>query len=142
MLTQHTWERGLPASSPRRGQDALAPTLAPTLCQGDSMNRLKTGDEVIVTAGSHRGERGVVRRLVGSDRVLIENVNLVHKHRKPNPQANQPGGIVEEERPLHVSNVALYNAAIEKGGRVGIKTLTEGQRVRYFKSDGEVIDTA
>ena len=105
------------------------------------MNRLKTGDEVIVTAGAHRGERGVVRRLVGSDRVLIENVNLVRKHRKPNPQANQPGGIVEEERPLHVSNVALYNAAIESGGRIGIKTLAEGQRVRYFKSDGEVIDT-
>ncbi len=106
------------------------------------MKRLKTGDEVIVTAGSHRGERGLVRKLVGADRVLIENVNLVRKHRKPNPQQNQPGGIVEEERPLHVSNVALYNPRTEKASRIGIKTLVEGQRVRYFKSDGEVIDTA
>ena len=106
------------------------------------MNRLKTGDEVIVIAGSNRGARGVVRRLVGADRVLVENVNLVRKHRKPNPQGNQPGGIVEEERPLHVSNVALYNPVSEKGDRIGIKVLTEGQRVRFFKSDGEVIDTA
>ena len=106
------------------------------------MQRLKTGDEVVVTAGAHRGERGVVRKLVGEDRVLIENVNLVRKHRKPNPQENQPGGIVEEERPLHVSNVALYNPRAEKAGRIGVKTLVEGQRVRYFKSDGEVIDTA
>lgn len=106
------------------------------------MKRLKTGDEVIVMTGRNRGARGVVTRLVGEDRVLIENVNLVRKHRKPNPQQNQPGGIVEEERPLHVSNVALYNPATEQGGRIGIKTLAEGQRVRYFKSDGEVIDTA
>ena len=105
------------------------------------MKRLKTGDEVIVTTGRNRGARGVVTRLVGEDRVLIENVNLVRKHRKPNPQQNVPGGIVEEERPLHVSNVALYNSVTEKGGRIGIKTLADGQRVRYFKSDGEVIDT-
>lgn len=106
------------------------------------MKRLKQGDEVIVIAGRNRGARGVVTRLVGADRVLIENVNLVRKHRKPNPQANQPGGIVEEERPLHVSNVALYNPATERAGRIGIKTLGQGQRVRFFKSDGEVIDTA
>ena len=106
------------------------------------MNRLKTGDEVIVTSGAHRGARGVVRRLVGANRVLVENVNLVRKHRKPNPQQNQPGGVVEEERPLHVSNVALYNAGAGKGGRIGIRTLAGGQRVRYFKSDGEVIDQA
>ena len=106
------------------------------------MKRLKTGDEVIVTTGRNRGQRGVITRLVGRDRVLIENVNLVHKHRKPNPQANQPGGIVEEERPLHVSNVALYNPTTEQGGRIGVKTLAGGQRVRFFKSDGEVIDTA
>ena len=105
------------------------------------MKRLKTGDEVIVTTGAHRGERGVVRKLVGEDRVLVENVNLVRKHRKPNPQQNQPGGIVEEERPLHVSNVALYNPRTGKASRIGVKTLVEGQRVRYFKSDGEVIDT-
>lgn len=105
------------------------------------MKRLKAGDEVIVISGSKRGARGVVTRLVGDDRVLIENVNLVRKHRKPNPQQNQPGGIVEEERPLHVSNVALYNPVSEQGGRIGIKMLAEGQRVRFFKSDGEVIDT-
>ncbi len=105
------------------------------------MKRLKSGDEVIVTTGAHRGERGVVRKLVGPNRVLIENVNLVRKHRKPDPQRNHPGGIVEEERPLHASNVALYNPRTEKGGRIGIKTLAGGQRVRYFKSDGEVIDT-
>ncbi len=106
------------------------------------MNRLKTGDEVIVIAGSNRGARGIVRRLVGDDRVLVENVNLVRKHRKPNPQSNQPGGIVEEERPLHASNVAVYNPVTEKADRIGIKTLAEGQRVRFYKSDGEVIDTA
>ncbi len=92
-------------------------------------------------AGSNRGARGIVGRLVSADRVLVENVNLVRKHRKPNPQSNQPGGIIEEERPLHVSNVAIYNPATEKADRIGIKTLTEGQRVRYFKSDNEVIDT-
>ena len=105
------------------------------------MQRLKTGDEVIVTAGAHRGERGLVRKLVGAERVLVENVNLVRKHRKPNPQQNQPGGIVEEERPLHASNVALYNPRSEKADRIGVRTLEDGQRVRYFKSDGEVIDT-
>ncbi|WP_446831387.1 50S ribosomal protein L24 [Candidatus Foliamicus sp.] len=105
------------------------------------MQRLKSGDEVIVIAGAHRGERGVVRKLVGRERVLVENVNLVRKHRKPNPQQNQPGGIVEEERPLHVSNVALYNPRNEKAGRIGVKALVEGRRVRYFKSDGEVIDS-
>ena len=102
------------------------------------MNRIKKGDEVIVTAGKDKGKRGDVVRVTG-DKVIVSNVNIVKRHTKPNPQANQPGGIVEREAPIHVSNVALFNGATGKGGRVGFKTLGDGRKVRVFKT-GEQAD--
>ncbi len=104
------------------------------------MNRLKRGDEVIVVHGKDRGRRGAILRFYNNDRVLIENVNMVKKHQKPNPAAGQPGGIIEKEMPLHASNVMLYNPVTKKGDRVGIKTLEDGRKVRFFKSSGEVVD--
>ena len=105
------------------------------------MRRIRQGDEVIVTAGRDKGRRGNVTRVLDDDRVLVENLNLVKKHQKPNPNAGVPGGIIEKEAPLHLSNVMLFNAATGKGDRVGIKTLADGRRVRYFKSNGEVVDS-
>ena len=104
------------------------------------MKRIHKGDEVIVTTGRSKGQRGHVLRVVGDDRLLVENVNMVKKHQKPNPSMNQPGGIVEKESPVHVSNVALYNPGTGKGDRVGFKTLDDGRKVRIFKSTGEAVD--
>jgi large subunit ribosomal protein L24 len=105
-----------------------------------SISRIKKGDEVIVIAGRDKGRRGAVLRVDDNDRVLIENINVVKKHQKPNPNAGVQGGIIEKEMPLHVSNVMLFNPATEKGDRVGIKTLEDGKRVRFFKSNKEVLD--
>lgn len=102
------------------------------------MNRIRKGDQVIVITGKYKGQRGEVLR-VGEDRVVVANINLVKRHTKPNPQANQPGGIVEREAPIHLSNVALFNDATGKGGRVGFKTLADGRKVRMFKT-GEQAD--
>jgi large subunit ribosomal protein L24 len=102
------------------------------------MNKIRKGDQVIVITGKYKGQRGEVVR-VAADRVVVQNINLVKRHTKPNPQANQPGGIVEREAPIHVSNVALFNSATGKGGRVGFKTLGDGRKVRVFKS-GEQAD--
>ena len=102
------------------------------------MNKIRKGDQVIVITGKYKGQRGEVLR-VADDRVVVQNINLVKRHTKPNPQANQPGGIVEREAPIHVSNVALFNGATGKGGRVGIKTLADGRKVRVFKT-GEQAD--
>ena len=104
------------------------------------MQRLKKGDEVIVIAGKDKGRRGTVLRVLEKDRVLVENINVVKKHQKPNPNAGVPGGIIEKEMPLHASNVMLFNAVANKGDRVGIKTLEDGRKVRFFKSDKEVVD--
>ena len=104
------------------------------------MNRLKRGDEVIVVHGKDKGRRGAILRFHDNDRVLVENINMVKKHQKPNPAAGQPGGIVEKEMPLHASNVMLYNPVTKKGDRVGIKTLEDGRKVRFFKSNDEVVD--
>ena len=103
------------------------------------MNRIKKGDEVIVTAGKDKGKRGDVVRVSG-DKVVVSNVNMMKRHTKPNPQANQPGGIIEKEMPLPLAKVALWNPGAKKGDRVGIKTLADGKKVRFFKSSGEVID--
>ncbi|HMB73857.1 MAG TPA: 50S ribosomal protein L24 [Gammaproteobacteria bacterium] len=105
------------------------------------MNRIKQGDDVIVITGKDKGRRGNVTRVLDDGRVIIENVNLVKKHQKPNPNAGVPGGIIEKEAPLDNSNVMLFNTASGKGERVGIKTLGDGRRVRYFKSNGEVVDS-
>lgn len=104
------------------------------------MRRIKKGDEVIVIAGKDKGRRGSVLQVFANDRVLVENVNTVKRHTRPNPMKGMDGGIVEKEMPLHVSNVMLFNPATNKGDRVGIKTLEDGKKVRYFKSNGEVVD--
>jgi len=104
------------------------------------MKRIKKGDEVIVSAGRSKGQRGHVLRVVDENRVLVENVNMVKKHQKPNPAMNQAGGIVEKESPIHVSNVLLYNPGTGKGDRVGFRTLDDGRKVRIFKSTGEAVD--
>jgi large subunit ribosomal protein L24 len=104
------------------------------------MQKIKKGDEVIVIAGANKGARGTVLSIVEDGQVLVEGVNVVKKHTKPNPNAGVQGGIVEQERPVHVSNVMLFNPATGKGDRVGIKTLEDGKRVRFFKSNNEVVD--
>jgi large subunit ribosomal protein L24 len=103
------------------------------------MRKIKKGDEVIVITGKDKGKRGSVLS-VADERVLVENCNMAKKHVKPNPNVGETGGIVEKEMPLHISNVALFNPAAGKGDRVGIKTLKDGQRIRYFKSNDEVVD--
>jgi large subunit ribosomal protein L24 len=103
------------------------------------MNRIRKGDQVLVIAGKNKGQRGDVLR-VADDRVFVSNVNLVKRHTKPNPQANQAGGIVEREASIHLSNVQLFNPATNKGERVGSKTLEDGRKVRVFRSNGEVVD--
>jgi large subunit ribosomal protein L24 len=105
------------------------------------MKRIKKGDDVIVISGKDKGRRGTVLRVSDADdRVLIEGVNVVRKHQKPNPNAGVQGGIVEQERAVHVSNVQLYNPVTSKGDRIGIKTLEDGRKVRFFKSNNEVVD--
>jgi large subunit ribosomal protein L24 len=103
------------------------------------MKRIRKGDEVIVTTGRSKGQRGHVLRVVG-EKLLVENVNMVKKHQKPNPAMNQGGGIVEKESPIHQSNVALYNPGTGKGDRVSFKTLEDGSKVRIFNSTGEAVD--
>lgn len=103
------------------------------------MNRIKKGDEVVVTAGRDKGRRGTVIKVL-EDKVVVENLNMVKKHQKPNPQRNLPGGIVEKEAPLEASNVMLWNPVTKKGDRVGVRRLADGRKVRYFKSNKEVLD--
>jgi len=105
------------------------------------MRRIKKGDDVIVTAGKDRGKRGTVLRVLPNERVVVEGVNIAKRHTKPNPNRGVQGGIVEKEMPLHASNVALFNPVSKKGDRVGIKILEDGRKVRFFKSNGEVIDS-
>lgn len=104
------------------------------------MNRIKKGDEVIVLTGKDKGRRGNVIRLMDDSRVLVENVNMAKRHTKANPQAGVAGGIIEKEMPLHASNVGLYNPATGKADRIGFKVLDDGRKVRYFKSNNEVVD--
>ena len=103
------------------------------------MNRIRKGDQVIVTAGKDKGKRGDVVRVAG-DKVVVANVNIIKRHTKANPQANQPGGVLEREAPIHVSNVMLFNPASGKGERIGTKVLEDGRKLRVFRSSGEAID--
>ena len=103
------------------------------------MNRIRKGDQVVVIAGKSKGQKGTVARVTGES-VFVENVNMVKRHTKPNPQAQQPGGIVEREAAIHISNVMLFNTATGKGERVGFKTLQTGRKVRVYRSTGEVVD--
>ena len=105
------------------------------------MNKIRQGDEVVVTTGKDKGQRGQVARVLDGDRVIIEGINLVKKHQKPNPNAGVAGGIIEKEMSIDISNVMLYNASIEKPDRVGIRTLEDGKKVRFFKSNDEVLDS-
>lgn len=105
------------------------------------MRKIKIGDEIIVIAGKDKGKRGLVKQVfVELQRVLVEGVNLVTKHVKPNPSAGVEGGIIKQPAPLHESNVLLWNSAAGKGDRVGFKLTEDGKKVRYFKSTGEMID--
>lgn len=103
------------------------------------MRKIKRDDEVIVLAGKDKGKRGKVVRQVGEDRLIVSGVNMIKKHQKPNPQANVPGGIIEKEAPIQISNIAIFNTATSKADRVGFKVEGE-KKVRIFKSNGEQID--
>ena len=103
------------------------------------MNRIKKGDQVVVIAGKDKGKRGDVMRVDG-DRVIVSNVNIVKRHTKPNPQAGVPGGVVEREASIHISNVAVFNPATGKGERIGFKVLEDGRKLRVFRSSGEALD--
>jgi len=103
------------------------------------MNRIRKGDQVIVITGADKGKKGEVVRVAG-DRVVVQNINIIKRHTKPNPQAGQAGGIVEREAPIHISNVMLFNPGSGKGERVGFKVLEDGRKVRVFRSSGEAID--
>jgi large subunit ribosomal protein L24 len=104
------------------------------------MRKIRKGDDVVVTAGKDKGKRGTVLRVVDADYLLVEGANRVKKHQRPNPMRGLTGGIVEKEMPLHVSKVAIFNPQTRKADRVGFRTLEDGRKVRFFKSNGEVID--
>jgi large subunit ribosomal protein L24 len=104
------------------------------------MNKIRKGDNVVVLSGRDKGRKGAVIQVLADGRVLVESVNMVKKHTKPNPQAGKPGGIVEKEMPLPVSKVAIWNPGVKKADRVGFKTLSDGKKVRFFKSNGEMLD--
>ena len=106
------------------------------------MNKIRKGDEVIVIAGRDKGKRGVISLRADDSHVVVEGINLVKKHTKPNPMKGTTGGIVEKTMPIHQSNVALFNAATGKADRVGIKVLADGTRTRVYKSSGEEIKVA
>ena len=106
------------------------------------MNKIRKGDEIIVITGRDKGKRGTISSRVDDSMVLVDGINLVKKHTKPNPLKGTTGGIVEKSMPIHQSNVAIFNAASGKGDRVGIKLLADGKKVRVFKSSGDEIKAA
>lgn len=103
------------------------------------MNRIRKGDQVVVIAGKDKGKKGDVIRVAG-DKVVVSNINVIKRHTKPNPQAGQPGGVIEREAPIHISNVMLFNPVTGKGERVGFKVLEDGRKLRVFRSSGEAVD--
>ena len=104
------------------------------------MRKLKKGDDVIVTTGRDKGKRGAILRVLDGDHLIVEGANKVKKHQRPNPMRGITGGIIEKEMPLHVSKVAIFNPQTRKADRVGFRHLEDGRKVRFFKSNGEVID--
>jgi large subunit ribosomal protein L24 len=104
------------------------------------VKRIRKGDSVVVTAGREKGRTGTVVGVQADGRVLVENVNMVKKHQRPNPQRGVQGGIVQKEAALHASNVALLNPATKKADRIGVRTLKDGRKVRFYKSNGELVD--
>lgn len=104
------------------------------------MNKIRKGDGIVVLAGKDKGKRGTVLSVLDNDSLVVEGINKVKRHTKPNPMKGQVGGILEKEMPIHVSNVALLNSATGKADRVGFKVLDDGRKVRIFRSNGEVVD--
>ena len=104
------------------------------------MKKIRKGDDIVVLAGKDKGRRGTVLRVYPNGRVLVEGINVARKHQKPNPNAGVAGGIIEKEMPIDVSNVMVWNASAGKGDRIGIRQLADGKRVRYFKSNDEVLN--
>ena len=103
------------------------------------MNKIRKGDEIVVIAGRDKGRRGTVIRVL-DDKVFVENINMVKRHTKPDPQRQIQGGIIEKEAAIDLSNVMLWNPVTKKGDRVGFRTLADGRKVRFFKSNKEVVD--
>ena len=104
------------------------------------MQKIKKGDEVVVIAGRDKGKRGTVLRRIDAEHVVVEGVNRVKKHERPNPMKGQTGGIVDKDLPIHVSNIALFNPATQKADRTRVKSLDDGRKVRVFRSNGEQVD--
>ena len=104
------------------------------------MNKLRKGDEVVVLSGKDKGRTGTINTIQPDGMVLVAGINVAKKHAKGNPQKNQPGGLLDKEMPLHASKLAIWNPGAKKGDRVGIRTLADGKRVRFFKSSGEQLD--
>ncbi|MDH4293009.1 MAG: 50S ribosomal protein L24 [Betaproteobacteria bacterium] len=104
------------------------------------MRKIKKGDDVVVLTGRDRGKRGTVRQIVDAEHLLVDGANRVKKHQRPNPAKGMTGGIIDKEMPIHVSNVALFNPVTKKADRIGIRQREDGRRVRYYKSNGEVVD--
>jgi large subunit ribosomal protein L24 len=104
------------------------------------MQRIRKGDEVVVLSGRDKGKRGTVLRRIDAEHVVVEGVNRVKKHQRPNPMKGEQGGIIDKDLPIHVSNIALYNPATQKADRAGVKTLEDGRKVRVFKSNGEQVE--
>ena len=104
------------------------------------MKKLHKGDQVVVLSGKDKGRKGAITRMLPDGKVLVEGVNVVKKHQRPNPQRQQAAGIVEKEMPLHASKVAIWNPGSSKADRIGVKSLADGKRVRFLKSNNEVLD--
>ncbi len=105
------------------------------------MNRIKKGDEVVVIAGKDKGKRGTVLKIVNElHAVVVENINMAKRHTKGNPMQGTAGGIVEKEMPIHMSNIAIWNPVLNQPDRIGIRTLEDGKKVRFFKKNNEVVD--
>jgi large subunit ribosomal protein L24 len=103
------------------------------------MRKIRKGDNVVVIAGRDKGKRGQVVTVVDAEHVVVAGINQVKKHARPNPMKNEVGGIVNKDMPIHVSNVALWNPVTQKPDRIGIRTLEDGRKVRFFKSNGELV---
>jgi large subunit ribosomal protein L24 len=104
------------------------------------MQKIRKGDNVVVITGKDKGKRGSVLRVLDDNHLLVEGINRVKKHQKPNPMKGLTGGIVDKEMPMHISNVAVFNATTQKADRVGVKRLEDGRQVRIFRSNGEMLD--
>ena len=105
-----------------------------------ALSKIRKGDDVVVLTGKDKGKRGTVLNVLEDGRAVVENINIAKKHMKPNPNKGETGGIVDKEMPIDLSNLGLYNPVTDKADRVGIKSLEDGRKVRYFKSNGEVVD--